>query len=173
MSNKIHYLIGFSLKDIVSQGNIGMVCLNKSSQTIIKSPYREENEEAIVIKRRIYKRISKHGRYKGLLRYYSPYESGIQLEFVYNNTLRSFIRKLIKDINIKNLQLCQARQIIDTLRFLYSKHIIHRDLTYSNIFLDEHLNTKLGNFDSSSLDRSPLLIEVIASYKYPRLLLSI
>ena len=53
----VHYLIGFSLKDIVSWGNIGMVYLNKSSQTVVKSPYREENEEAIAIERRIYNRF--------------------------------------------------------------------------------------------------------------------
>jgi hypothetical protein len=83
-----------------------MVCLDKSSQTVVKSPYREENEEAIAIKRRIYERISKHSRHKGLLRYHSLYESGIRLEFVCNNTLKSFIRKPTKDINIENLQLC-------------------------------------------------------------------
>ena len=82
-----------------------MVCLDESSQTVVKSPYREENEEAIVIERRIYKRISEHGGHKGLLHYHSPYESGIRLEFVCNNTLRSFIGKPTKDINIKNLWL--------------------------------------------------------------------
>src|ERR1700722_6561546 len=126
----------------------------------------------MAIERRIYERISEHSGHKGLLCYHSPYKSSIRLEFVCNNTLRSFIRSPTKDINIENLRLRWARQITDTLYFLYSKHIIHRDLTCGNIFLDEHLNAKLGDFYSSLLDRSPLLVEVTVSHKYPRLLLS-
>jgi hypothetical protein len=173
MSDEIYYPTGFSLKDIVSWGNTGMVCLDASSQTVVKSPHGEEDEEAIAIERRIYERISKQGGHKGLLRYHGRYESGIRLEFVCNNTLRSFVGKPTKDINIKNLWFRWARQITDTLRFLHSIHIIHGDLTCSNIFLDEHLNAKLGDFGGSSLDGSPLLVEVTASHKHPGLLLSI
>ena len=57
MSDEIHYPTGFSLKDIVSWGNTGMVCLDESSQTVVKSPHGEENEEAIAIERRIYDRF--------------------------------------------------------------------------------------------------------------------
>jgi serine/threonine protein kinase len=173
MSDEIHYPTGFSLKDIVSWGNTGMVCLDESSQTVVKSPHGEEDEEAIAIERRIYERISEHGGHKGLLRYHGCYESGIRLEYVCNNTLRSFIGKPTKDINIENLRFRWARQITDTLRFLHSIHVIHGDLTCGNIFLDKHLNAKLGDFGGSSLDGSPLLVEVTASHKHPGLLLSI
>ena len=66
-----------------------------------------------------------------------------------------------------------ARQIIDTLRFVHSKNVIHRDLTCRNILLDAHLNAKLADFAGSSLDRCPLLVAVTASHQYPRLAISI
>jgi serine/threonine protein kinase len=91
----------------------------------------------------------------------------IRLEFACNNTLSSLIWKPTKDVNIENLRFHWAGQIADTLRFLHSIHIIHRDLTCDNIFLDKHLNAKLGDFGCSSLDGSALLVEVTASHKYP------
>jgi len=44
-----------------------MVCLDESSQTVVKSPHGEEDEKAIAIERRIYERISEHGGHKGLV----------------------------------------------------------------------------------------------------------
>ena len=173
MSDEIHYPTGFSLKDTVSWGNSGMVLLDRSSQTVVKSPHGQENEDAIMIERRIYERISEHGGHKGLLHYHGPYESGIRLEFACNNTLRTFIKIPTTDIDVENLRFRWARQITDTLRFLHSKHIIHGDLTCDNIFLDEYLDAKLGDFGGSSLDGCPLLVEVTASHKYPGQLLSI
>src|SRR5208282_5725586 len=39
MSDEINYPTGFSLKDIAPWGNSGMICLDESSQTIVKSPH--------------------------------------------------------------------------------------------------------------------------------------
>jgi hypothetical protein len=62
-----------------------MVCLDESSQTVVKSPHREENKEAIAIERRIYEQVSGHGRHPGLLHYYGPYELGICFELAHND----------------------------------------------------------------------------------------
>lgn len=56
MSDDINYPTGFNLKDIVSWGNSGMVYLDESSQTVVKSPYGDENKENIAIEQRIYQR---------------------------------------------------------------------------------------------------------------------
>ena len=39
-----------------------------------------------------------------------------------------------------------ARQIINALMYLHKNHVIHRDLKLGNIFLDEHMQVKLGDF---------------------------
>jgi hypothetical protein len=49
MFDEIDYPTGFSLKDIVSWGNSGMIRLDKPSQTIAKSPHGEENKNDIPI----------------------------------------------------------------------------------------------------------------------------
>ena len=101
MSDEINYPTGFSLKDIVSWGSSGMICLDKPSQTIVKSPHGEENKDDIAIEKRIYERFSEHGGHEGLLYYHGPYESGIRLEFACNGNLRSFLKKRAKDIDIE------------------------------------------------------------------------
>jgi serine/threonine protein kinase len=98
---------------------------------------------------------------------------GIRLEFACNNTLRSFIAKENFPLDIESLQLRWAKQVTDALCFVHGKHVIHGDLTCSNIFLNEHLNAKVADFCSSSIDGSPLLVQVTASHRYPGPLLSV
>ncbi|KAI9767789.1 MAG: hypothetical protein M1840_005470 [Geoglossum simile] len=173
MSDEIHYPTGFCFKDIISWGNWGMALLDRSSHTVVKSPHEEKNEAAIDVERRIYERFSENGGHEGLLYYYGPYESGIRLEFACNNTLRSFIAKGNFPFGIESLRLRWAKQVTDALCFVHGKHVIHGDLTCSNIFLDEHLNAKLADFGGSSIDGSPLLVQVTASHRYPGPLLSV
>jgi hypothetical protein len=84
MSDEIHYATELSLKDIFSWGDLGMVFLD------------QENENAIMIERGVYVRISEHGGHRRLLHYHGPYESGIRPEFIRNNTLRSLLGNLRK-----------------------------------------------------------------------------
>jgi serine/threonine protein kinase len=141
-----------------------MICLDKPSQTIVKSPHGEENKDDIVIEKRIYERFSEHGGHEGLLHYHGPYESGIRLEFACNGNLRSFLKKRAKDINIER-RLRWAKQITNALRFVHSTHVVHGDVTYGNILLDGQLHIKLSDFGGSSLDGSPLLVAVTASHR--------
>ncbi|KAI9763230.1 MAG: hypothetical protein M1839_006574 [Geoglossum umbratile] len=173
MSDKIHYPTGFCFKDIISWGNWGMALLDRSSHTVVKSPHEEKNEAAIVIERRIYERLGENGGHMGLLQYYGPYESGIRLEYACNNTLRSFVANGKFPLDIESLRLRWAKQVTDVLCFIHGKCVIHGDLTCGNIFLDEHLDAKLADFCGSSIDGSPLLVQVTASHRYPGPLLSV
>ncbi|XTI94933.1 hypothetical protein V2W45_1254718, partial [Cenococcum geophilum] len=48
--------------------------------------------------------------------------------------------------------------LIDVLKYIYSRYIIHGNILYYNILLDKYLNAKLINFASLLINRSPLLI---------------
>ena len=172
MSEEINYPTGFMLKDIVSWGNSGMICLDEQSQTVVKSPHGEENEVDIAIEKRIYERLEEHGGHEGLLRYLGPYESGIRLEFARHGNLRSFLNTNAKDMGIEE-RLRWAKQIADALRFVHSVNIVHGDVTCSNILLDGQINAKLTDFAGSSLDGSPLSVAVTASHRCPGPALSI
>ena len=172
MLDEINYPTGFGLKDIVSWGNSGLVCLDKYSQTIVKSPHAEENTDFIAIEKRIYERFGEHGGHQGVLSYYGSYESGIRLEYAPNHDLQSFLKKRTNNIDVRQ-RLRWATQLAESLGFVHCVGVIHGDLTSKNVFLDENLNAKLADYAGSSLDGSPLLVAVTASHRYPGLALSI
>jgi serine/threonine protein kinase len=172
MSDEINYPTGFGLHDIVSWGNLGLICLDKSSNTVVKSPHDQENSDEIAIERSVYERFQEHGSNEGLLRYYGPYELGIRLEFACNGNLRRFLKTNAKDISVEQ-RLYWAAQIAKVLCFVHSANVIHGDLSCSNILLDGNLNAKLSDFGGSSLDGSPLLVAVAPSHRSPGSALSI
>jgi len=173
MDDEIQYPSGFGLCDVVGWGTTGLVVLDKSSNTIIKTPFDSRNEECIcrmLRERQVYERFTEHGGHKGVLSYHGAVESGIRLEYAPNHNLRSYIEE--HTIGIAQ-RLRWAIQIAETITFIHGIGIIHGDLTCANIFLDKNLNAKLADFAGSSIDRSPLLVVVTESHEFPGPLLSI
>ncbi|KAF2281011.1 kinase-like protein [Westerdykella ornata] len=166
MSDEVQYPTGFGLADIVSWGIIGMVCLHKSSQTVVKSPHDEKNNDFITTEKKIYERVEHSGGHPGLLRYYGPYdEFCIRLEYAPHGQLHSF---LLKNASMSTSQrLRWIVQITEALSFVHRVGVVHGDLTCSNVLLDADMNAKLADFSGSSLDGSPLLVVVTPSHAYP------
>ncbi|OCK99068.1 uncharacterized protein K441DRAFT_540380, partial [Cenococcum geophilum 1.58] len=48
--------------------------------------------------------------------------------------------------------------LVDVLKYVHSRYIIYGNILCYNILLDKHLNAKLINFASLSINRSPLLV---------------
>lgn len=67
MANQIQYPNGFGLKDIVSSGNTGLVCLEAASNTVVESAHDESRKDNIEVGRRIYERFQLNGGHRGLL----------------------------------------------------------------------------------------------------------
>jgi serine/threonine protein kinase len=170
--DEIQFPSGFGLQDVVGWGTTGLVVLDESSQTIIKTPldsFAQESIRLISKERQIYERLANRGGHKGILSYHGPFESGIRLEYAPNHALQSFNKK--HDVDLRQ-RLRWAAQIIEAVDFMHKSGVIHGDLTSANIFLDEKLNAKVADFAGSSIDGSPLLIAVTASHEYPGPLLS-
>lgn len=55
----------------------------------------------------------------------------------------------------KNLTLPEIRrlviQVCGAVKYLHHRHIVHRDLKTGNLFLDEHMNVKVGDFGLAAL----------------------
>ncbi|KAH8721775.1 kinase-like domain-containing protein [Ilyonectria robusta] len=166
----IQYPSGFGLKHVVGWGTTGLVVLDESTRTVIKTPRDQENASLISRERRIYERFTEKGGHKGLLRYYGTFEVGIRLEYASNHHLRS----VNKGNQISDKQrISWAIQIAEAMDFIHAAGIIHGDLTCANIFFDEGFNAKLADFAGSSIDGSPLLVGITASHESPRSLLSV
>ncbi|KAF2263958.1 kinase-like protein [Lojkania enalia] len=169
--SQIAWPTGFSRQDLVGWGNFGVVCLDPSTDTVVKFPHLDEHKEHIRVERAIYKRFEDRGGHVGLLRYFGPYESGLRLQFAKNYGLRKYIQDHGRNLSLEQrLRWCQ--QIADALAYVHSSGVIHGDLEAGNVFLDNNLNAKVADFAGSSLDGSPLLVAVTSSHRYPGPLLS-
>ncbi|KAM3436248.1 hypothetical protein NHJ13734_005188 [Beauveria thailandica] len=169
-NDEIQYPPGFGLKDVVAWGSTGLVVLDSATQTVIKTPFDPENNSPILREREIYERLAKKGKHPGTLSYYGQVDGGgIRLEYASKLDLQSFLHH--QRVN-PGLRLCWMIQLADALAFIHDAGIIHGDLTSANVFLDDRMNARLADFAGSSIDSSPLLVEVTASHLYPGNLLS-
>ncbi|KAH8707024.1 kinase-like domain-containing protein [Phaeosphaeriaceae sp. PMI808] len=169
--SQIKWPTGCNQQNLVGWGNFGIVCYDSSTDTVVKFPNLEEHGEHIQVERAIYERFEEYGSHLGLLQYFGAFESGLRLEFASNYGLRKYIQDDEGRITFEQrLQWCE--QIANALAFAHSKGVIHGDLEWANIFLDNELNAKVADFAGSSLDGSPLLIAVTASHRYSGPLLS-
>ena len=167
MDDEIHYPEGFSLNDILAWGSCGMICLDSSSKTVVKSAHDTQAQTFIDVEKRIYERFRKHDGHPGILRYYGTYDStSIRLEYAPNHDLRSYLAQNASTISTYQRHQW-ALQIAESLRFIHRMGVIHGDLTCANVFLDKDLNAKVADFSGSSLDKSPLLVHVTTSHAHP------
>jgi polo-like kinase 1 len=68
----------------------------------------------------------------------------ILLELCENQTLNELLRrrKRLTELEVQ----CYALQIINALKYLHSHRVIHRDLKLGNLFLNEKMELKVGDF---------------------------
>jgi polo-like kinase 1 len=68
----------------------------------------------------------------------------ILLELCHNQSLNELLRrrKRLHELEVQ----CYAMQIISALKYLHSHRIIHRDLKLGNLFLNDKMEIKLGDF---------------------------
>lgn len=168
MDNEIRYPKGFSLDDILAWGSFGLVCLDSSSSTVVKSAHDAQTQPFIDAEKRVYERFDECGGHPGLLKYYGVHDNSIRLQYAPKHDLRSYLQQNGKAIPSRQRQQW-ALQIAETLVFIHQAGVIHGDLTCNNILLDKELNAKIADFSGSSVDisSSPLLVHVTASHAHP------
>ena len=88
-----------------------------------------------------------------VVRYVECFEDSINiymiLELCPNKTLMDMLRKR------KRFTEPEVRyylvQLLGALKYMHGKRVIHRDLKLGNIFLDENMNIKIGDFGLAAL----------------------
>jgi hypothetical protein len=76
------------MKDLVACGNTAMVLLDRSTDTVIKTPHDEESSDAVTKGQQIYEHFVQRD---GILVYYGTFESGIRLEYAPHGNIRSYL----------------------------------------------------------------------------------
>lgn len=168
----------FELGDIVSWGTTSLVVLDKSSNTVIKVPFRYyggREECRMQSEREAYEKFAQRGAHSGLLSYHGVVGSGIRLEYAPNRDLRSYRGR--SGINIWR-ELRWILQVAEAIEFIHNAGVVHGNLTCENILLDAGLNAKVADFaSSSSTNRTdgfpPLAAAATESHRYPNPLPSV
>ena len=86
--------------------------------------------------------------HENIVRFFNFFEDGdfiyILLELCQNQTLSDLIRRR-KRLTELEAQ-CFLLQIISGLKYMHSHRVIHRDIKLGNIFIDENMEIKIGDF---------------------------
>ena len=144
----------YTILQRIGQGGFGTVykvkCnLNNKVYAMKKLPLnsRESKEELI-------KNLQK-SKHPNIVKYYTTLEEDncvyIILEYVANGDLSDFIKVYkMNNERIKKNDLWHIfYQCMEGLSFLHKNNIVHGDIKPNNIFIDNHLTVKLGDFGSA------------------------
>ena len=97
-------------------------------------------------------RIHRSLNHENVVQFYSFFEDDdflyILLEICQNQTLSDLVRrrKRLLELEVQSILL----QILSGLKYLHSHRVIHRDLKLGNIFINEIMELKLGDFGLSA-----------------------
>lgn len=98
---------------------------------IFTDEYEEDNKNEIITTQ-IKRSFIKHTLY-------------IQMEYCENRTLQDLIQS--EKLSFQKDEYWRLfRQILEALSYIHSQNIIHRDLKPMNIFIDDQINIKIGDF---------------------------
>ena len=103
-----------------------------------------------IFRKAIIKEIKIHKKlyHPNIIKFYKFFEDSnflyLIIELCKNKSLRDIIkgRKRLTELEVQ----CILIKLIDGLRYLHTNGIIHRDLKLNNIFLDENMEVKMGDF---------------------------
>jgi serine/threonine protein kinase len=112
----------------------------------------------------IYQRLGRD--HSGIVRYFGVLENAIILQFASQTSIRQYLARQRNRVPLSH-RLRWVEQLFDAIRFIHSKSVLHGDISCNNIFLDDSLNVKLGDFAGSAIDDLPPLVCYETSHELP------
>ncbi|KAF1995216.1 spindle assembly checkpoint kinase [Amniculicola lignicola CBS 123094] len=156
----IQWPLGLDGKDLVGAGISGIVV---RLDAVVKF-YKPSQLHFLEREKLIYQRLGRDHR--GIVRYFGALENAIILQFASHTSIRQYLIRQNKQVPLF-LRLRWVEQLIDAVRFIHSRGVLHGDISCNNVFLDDSLNVKLGDFAGSSIDDLPPLTCYETSHELP------
>lgn len=139
---------------LIGQGGFGEVFKNRlfGKQVVIKLSKRGINKfilERIVKEYRYLTSLNHQNviRCYGILKYENSI--GIVLEYCQNGNLKSYLKNHEMSYTKR---LAVSTKLIEALNFLHLKSVCHLDIKPENVFLDQNLEVKIGDFGLSLIN---------------------
>ncbi|OBT68265.1 hypothetical protein VE03_02356 [Pseudogymnoascus sp. 23342-1-I1] len=159
MDQTIKYPYGLDGKDIVGMGITAVVA---RLDAVIK--FAPASERPFMEReRRVYQRLGHHDR---ILRYYGDLGDDIILQYACHGSIRQYLSSQTKPVAL-SLKLGWIEHIAEAVAFIHPKNVLHSDISCNNVFLDQSLSVKPGDFAGSAIDEEPPLICYETSHEHP------
>ncbi|KAF2757908.1 spindle assembly checkpoint kinase [Pseudovirgaria hyperparasitica] len=155
----IQWPLGLDIKDVAGAGVTAIVArLDAVVKFFGPSESRFFEREKLV-----YQRLGRdHG---GIIRYYGFLENSLILQFASQKSIRQYFTKQ-KQVPL-SVKIRWVEQLFDAVRFIHSRGVLHGDISCNNVFLNDNLDVKLGDFAGSSIDDLPPLICYETTHELP------
>ncbi|KAH8710112.1 kinase-like domain-containing protein [Phaeosphaeriaceae sp. PMI808] len=155
----IHWPLGLDIKDLVGAGVTAIVArLDAAVKFFGPSELRFFEREKLV-----YQRLGRD--HSGIVRYFGVVENAIILQFANKTSIRQYIARQ-KRVPL-SIRLRWVEQLFDAVSFIHSRSVFHGDISCNNVFLDDNLDVKLGDFAGSAIDDLPPLVCYETSHELP------
>ncbi|KAF2738351.1 spindle assembly checkpoint kinase [Polyplosphaeria fusca] len=163
MGDVVSYPCGLNGQDVVGAGITGIVARLDAVIKFVGSS-KQFRYQLMERERRVYERLGPE--YRGVLRYYGSIGDALILQYASNGSIRQYFASQTGPVPLY-LRLRWILQITTSVAFIHTKNIKHGDISCNNVFLDEKLNAKLGDFGGSPIDDEPSLICYETSHELP------
>jgi len=156
----IQWPLGLDGRDIVGAG---MTAIVARLDAVVK--FSEPSKSHFFEREKlIYQRLGRE--HNGIIRYFGVLENAIILQFASQTSIRQYLARQKKQVPL-SYRLRWVEQLFDAIQFIHSKSVFHGDISCNNIFLDDSLNIKLGDFAGSAIDELPPLVCYETSHELP------
>ncbi|MCJ1412918.1 hypothetical protein MMC19_007018 [Ptychographa xylographoides] len=160
MVDVIQYPLGLGMRDLVG---VGITAFVGRLDAVIK--FSKPSECDLMEREKlVYQRLGRD--HCGILRYFGAIGNALVLQYASHGSIRQYFIGQQTSIPL-SLKLKWVEQLTDVLCFVHSRNVLHGDISCNNVFLDEQLNVKLGDFAGSAMDDLPRLICYETSHELP------
>ncbi len=156
----IQWPLGLDGKDVVGAGITAIVA---RLDAVVKFSGPSESH-FLEREKLIYQRLGRD--HSGIVRYFGALENAIILQFASQTSIRQYLARQKNQVPL-SLTLRWVEQLFDAVQFIHSRNVFHGDISCNNIFLDDSLNIKLGDFAGSAIDDHPPLVCYETSHELP------